>query len=163
RPKADCLRRTWRSCASAVPASVRPAVADHARIDTQNPWPWLDPFTESASAFFNGRDDAAQALLRGVQATPACVLFGKSGLGKTSLLLAGLFPLLRARSLLPVFLRAEHGGGAVGLSTQLRRVLNDAVQKAQLQWAEISSDPVADVDDVAALWEQLHDRRRQLL
>ena len=80
-------------------------MAELVRIDAQNPWPWLDPFTERASRFFNGRDDDAQALLRGVLTTPACVLFGKSGLGKTSLLLAGLFPLLRDKNLLPVFLR----------------------------------------------------------
>jgi hypothetical protein len=138
-------------------------VAELTCIDAQNPWPWLDPFTEGASRFFNGRDDDAQALLRGVLATPACLLFGKSGLGKTSLLLAGLFPLLRGKDLLPVFLRIEHGPGATGLSSQLLRSLADAVHEAQLHWAGTASDQAGDEDDVASLWERLHDRRRQLL
>ena len=138
-------------------------MTERARIDARNPWPWLDPFPESASRFFNGRDEDAQALLRGVLATPACVLFGKSGLGKTSLLLAGLFPLLRARSLLPVFLRIEHGPGAAGLSSQLLRSLGEAVREAELNWSATGADTAGEGDDVASLWEQLHDRRRQLL
>ena len=56
-------------------------MAERGRIDAQHPWPWLDPFTEGAKDFFNGRDDDARALLRSVLATPVCVLFGKSGLG----------------------------------------------------------------------------------
>jgi hypothetical protein len=35
------------------------------------------------------------------------VLFGKSGLGKTSLLQAGLFPEIRDRGLLPVYVRVD--------------------------------------------------------
>jgi hypothetical protein len=138
-------------------------VTELARIDEQHPWPWLDPFTERASRFFNGRDDDAQALVRGVLATPACLLFGKSGLGKTSLLLAGLFPPLRGKNHLPVFLRIEHGAGATGLSSQLLRSLADAVHDAQLHWEGTASDQAGDGDDVASLWERLHDRRQQLL
>ncbi len=139
-------------------------MAERPSIDADHPWPWLDPFSESASSFFNGRDDDAQALLRGTLASPVCVLFGKSGLGKTSLLLAGLFPLLRARTLLPVALRRiEHGAGAPSLSAQLLRVLGEAVQKAGLHWAQPAAPSEADADDPAALWELLHDRRRPLL
>jgi hypothetical protein len=139
-------------------------VAEAPRIDEQNPWPWLEPFTEIASGFFHGRDDDVQALVRSVLTTPVCVLFGKSGLGKTSLLLAGLFPLLRARALLPVPLRRfEHAEGGAGLSAQLRRVLNDAVAHAALHWTGSPPDEAAGGDEVAALWELLHNRQRQLL
>lgn len=139
-------------------------MAERPHIDEQNPWPWLDPFTESASGFFHGRDADVQALLRSVLATPVCVLFGKSGLGKTSVLLAGLFPLLRARALLPVPLRRfEHGEGGAGLSAQLLRVLNDAVAQASLHWAEPPAEEAAAGDEVATLWERLHDRKQQLL
>ena len=105
-------------------------------IDAQHPWPWLDPFTEAASGYFGGRDDEVQALLRSVLTTPVCVLFGKSGLGKTSLLLAGLFPALRPQGLLPVPLRRfGHDGGSAGLSAQLLRALDDAAAQAGLRWA----------------------------
>lgn len=138
-------------------------MAERRSIDAQNPWPWLDPFTESAASFFNGRDEDAQALLRSVLATPACVLFSKSGLGKTSLLLAGIFPLLRARNLLPVYLRAEQGAGAAGFSSQLLRALDDAIGLAGLHWSEANDHSPSDADDVALLWERLHDRRRRLI
>ncbi len=71
-------------------------MTDRLLIDDEHPWPWLDAFPESAARFFNGRDEDAEALLRCVLAAPVAVLFGKSGLGKSSLLQAGLFPSLRA-------------------------------------------------------------------
>ena len=85
---------------------------DPASIDTNNPWPWLDPFTEVTAIFFTGRDDDVLALERCVFSAAATVLFGKSGLGKTSLLQAGLSPRLRAARMLPVLVRLEHGEGS---------------------------------------------------
>lgn len=135
-------------------------MADRARIDAQNPWPWLDPFTEEASAYFNGRSDDIAELLRAVLAAPACVLFGKSGLGKTSLLLAGLFPQLRQRELLPVLVRAVPGAGS--LSAQLLRALAEALRAAGEAWRTDLLAGLPD-DEVAALWEALHDRERRLV
>lgn len=94
------------------------ATALHA-IDEQNPWPWLDPFSEEAQRFFNGRDDDTAALLRMVRGAPVTVLFGKSGLGKTSLLQAGLFPALRKERLLPVYVRLRCDAAAGSLQHQL--------------------------------------------
>ena len=145
-------------------------MAERGHIDAQHPWPWLDPFTEGAKDFFNGRDDDARALLRSVLATPVCVLFGKSGLGKTSLLLAGLLPLLPERYVLAVPLRRiEHGAGAPGLSAQMLRALDEAVGRSALRPAADAAGLAVALavavpgDPVAALWERLHDRRQQLL
>jgi HEAT repeat protein len=58
----------------------------------------MEYFTEEDTAYFKGRDDDAQALWRQVMATPVTLLVGDSGVGKTSLIHAGLFPRLhRAR------------------------------------------------------------------
>jgi hypothetical protein len=54
---------------------------------------------------FFGRDQEVGEVLNRVLAHPLLVLYGKSGLGKTSLLQAGLFPRLRERHLLPIRLR----------------------------------------------------------
>jgi len=75
------------------------------RLDTENPWPGLAWFGESAAPFFNGRRREVAELKRLVVDEPLTVLFGRSGLGKTSLLKAGLFPALRQRHFLPVYLR----------------------------------------------------------
>jgi WD40 repeat protein len=92
-------------------------------LDAQNPWPGLDAFDEAACDFFNGRDRESEHLLRLVVDAPLTVLFGKSGLGKTSLLRAGLFPRLRARHLLPVQVRLDIRADALTLGEQLRDAL----------------------------------------
>jgi hypothetical protein len=76
-------------------------------IDEQNPWPGLEAFDEASERFFNGRGTESAELRRLVLQAPLTVLFGASGLGKTSLVQAGLFPLLRKDHLLPVYVRLD--------------------------------------------------------
>jgi len=54
----------------------------------------MDYFTEADAPHFKGRDDDAMALWQRVMAVPVALLVGESGVGKTSLIHAGLFPLL---------------------------------------------------------------------
>ena len=53
------------------------------RIDRENPWPGLFPYSEDASAFFNGREQETAELLRLVKRDVLCLLYGQSGLGKS--------------------------------------------------------------------------------
>jgi WD40 repeat protein len=78
-----------------------------ARLDAENPWPGLLSFREDEEEFFGGRDDAIEALSRRVSTDQLTLVFGHSGLGKTSLLRAGLFPRLRAAYFFPVYIRLE--------------------------------------------------------
>ena len=78
-------------------------------LDTENPWLDLVSFTEVTQAFFNGRDAEAPELLRRVRRELLTILFEQSGLGKTSLLSAGLFPRLPDADFLPVYLRLDPG------------------------------------------------------
>jgi tetratricopeptide (TPR) repeat protein len=69
------------------------------------PYKFLDYFEESDEPNFAGRDrDIADVVAR-IACTRTLVLFGRSGLGKTSLLKAGIFPRLRERGCLPVYVR----------------------------------------------------------
>ena len=107
-----------------VPPVLAPPILDgpdSAAVDRNNPWPGLAPFTEAQREFFFGRDTESAELLRRVRGRPLTVLFGQSGLGKTSLLCAGLFPRLRDEDLKPdgfrtvqslVDLVISHGGDA---------------------------------------------------
>ena len=98
-------------------------------VDAQNPWPGLAAYDEAASHWFKGRDDEADALLRLVQLAPLVALYGRSGLGKSSLLQAGLFPRLRAAGLLPVLLRIDHSAEAPDVLEQIaRRLQQEAVE-----------------------------------
>jgi formylglycine-generating enzyme required for sulfatase activity len=69
----------------------REAAAD----DSPEPYPGLRPFAENDRDIFFGRTQESKDLLARVEKSPVTVLSGSSGIGKTSLVLAGLFPLLR--------------------------------------------------------------------
>jgi hypothetical protein len=125
-------------------------------INEQNPWPWLDPFDEEAERFFNGRSDDAAALLRMVRGSPVTVLFGKSGLGKTSLLQAGLFPLLRKERLLPVYVRLRYDKEAGSLQDQLWSGFVAECKKHGFSYREAS--PEASQSNIDSLWLYLHHR-----
>ena len=70
-----------------------------------NPYKFLDYFEESDEAAFAGRDQDIAEVVSKVCARRTLVLFGRSGLGKTSLLKAGVFPKLRDRGYHPVYVR----------------------------------------------------------
>ena len=102
-------------------------------LDRDNPWPGLAPFDEGDRAFFHGRLAETADLLRLVRREPLTVLFGRSGLGKSSLLKAGLFPALRAEDLLPVYLRLDHAAAAPPLADQLLHELQAACRLGRVQ------------------------------
>jgi len=139
-------------------------VADASSLDAEHPWPWLEAFPESAQAFFNGRDQEKAALLRCVLSAPVTVLFGKSGLGKSSLLQAGLFPGLRAQRLLPVYRRIDHDANAADLSAQLAKRWAEEIHQTQADGKQPLSfrykQPVdGDDEDILLsddLWSDLH-------
>jgi hypothetical protein len=89
------------------------------RLDKNTPWPGLLAFTEATREFFHGREEESDDLSRLVRLYRLTVLFGESGLGKTSLLKAGLFPLLRQYEFLPLYLRINYHDKGQPLIEQL--------------------------------------------
>jgi len=77
-------------------------------VDEQNPWPGLASFTEGMARFFFGREAEAAELFGLIRRETLAILFGVSGLGKSSLLRAGVFPRLRQANHLPVYIRLSH-------------------------------------------------------
>ncbi len=118
------------------------------QLDRDNPWPGLESFDESARDYFHGREAEAEDLLRRVADAPLTVLFGKSGLGKTSLLKAGLFPRLREKHYLPVHVRLDIRPEAPGLIEQVRDGL-----LAEMARERVDAPPFAEGE---TLWEYLH-------
>ncbi len=88
-------------------------------INADNPWPGLESYDEAAAPWFHGRESEAAALMRLVAREPLSVLYGRSGLGKTSLIQAGLFPLLRQADYLPIRLHLVLTDDAGGLRRQI--------------------------------------------
>src|SRR5690242_5948328 len=104
----------------------QPAIGNLSAIDHDNPWIGLDSYTESARGYFYGRETETDELSRLVRRQTLTVLFGQSGLGKSSLLQAGLFPLLRETDHLPLYLRLDHATGAPALADQVKVALTAA-------------------------------------
>jgi WD40 repeat protein len=134
-----------------TPANTREefAPSGHARLDPQNPWPGLEAYEESSSKFFFGRDPEANELFRLILLAPLTAVYSKSGLGKTSLLQAGLFPLLRAKRYLPVRMRLDFNESLKDPPlTQVKRRLTEALASVKADY------PLPDSDET--LWEYLH-------
>jgi hypothetical protein len=122
---------------------------DNLRLSRDNPWPGLASYDEASAAFFLGREAEREELLRLIHRAPVAVLYGQSGLGKTSLLQAGAFPCLRQEDLLPVYIRLDFGADSPELETQVRDLLLHALAQAG---GEASAAPEAG----ESLWAWLH-------
>ncbi len=59
------------------------------------PYPGLNPFSEKDAPFFFGRDAQKRAIARSLRVSRLTILFGESGVGKSSILQAGVVPLFR--------------------------------------------------------------------
>ena len=141
-------------------------------INEDNPWVGLHEFTEDIQSFFHGREGETENLLNMVRRRGLTVLFGQSGLGKSSLLQAGLFPRLRAEHFLPVYIRLNHKEdssemGAPNLREQVKEFITREVRHA-IERGELSANP--DDKSVASpapradesVWRYLHRRVSEL-
>ena len=131
-----------------------PRESEHASgiiVDSRHPWPGLVAFTEELRDFFHGRVEEEEELLRRVRSKNLTVLFGQSGLGKSSLLQAGLFPRLRSEGYLPVPIRLDHGTFAPTQSDQIKSAVIGAVMKAGGRIVENEAN-------TETIWEFLHRR-----
>jgi len=79
-----------------------PALSVITGVDAGQRWLGLRSCTEELQSYLFGRDSESDEVFRRVGRKRLTVLFGQSGLGKTSLLRAGLFPRLRSAGYLPV-------------------------------------------------------------
>ena len=111
------------------------------KVDAERPWLGLLPYTEATQRFFFGRDEEIREGFLRVREHPLTVLYGPSGLGKSSLLGAGLIPKLRVEGYRPALVRLRFEDGAPTLLAQVEGTL-DALLEAR------SSAPT--------LWELFH-------
>jgi hypothetical protein len=92
-------------------------------VDPDHPWLGLYPFTEENQHYFFGRNAEVRDIFLRVRENPLTVLYGQSGLGKTSLLRAGLIPKLRVERFRPVRLLLDFADDAPSYVTQVRAAL----------------------------------------
>jgi hypothetical protein len=132
-------------------------VAAAPAIDEKNPWLGLASFTEETRQYFFGRDEEVAELARRVQRKLLTVLFGQSGLGKTSILRAGLVPRLRAQGYCPVYVRIDYSRGSPEPAEQIKHAIRLNARRSG-EWTQTGVAVEGE-----SLWEFLHHRDDVLL
>ena len=97
----------------------------------QSPYKGLARYEEVDAPYFFGRDAEAELVVANVLASRLTLLFGDSGVGKSSLLHAGVAPRLRAIGDLVLVLFSEwRGDAAASLAAELAKQsgLDDALE-----------------------------------
>lgn len=136
----------------AEPAAPSPAADSTSTVDARNPWLGLASFTEETRSFFFGREEEVAELARRVQRKLLTILFGKSGLGKTSILRAGLVPKLREHGFCPVYVRIDYSPDTPEPAEQIKEAIRRAAN-ASGQWTQAGVAAAGE-----SLWEFLHHR-----
>ncbi|UCG96276.1 MAG: hypothetical protein JSW31_11655 [Burkholderiales bacterium] len=126
-------------------------------VDEQHPWLGLASFTEETRGYFYGREEEVAELARRVQRKLLTVLFGQSGLGKTSILRAGIVPRLRPEGYCPVYVRIDYAPESPPPSEQIKQAIFRATE-ATGQWTKPGV-----ASEGETLWEFLHHRDDVLL
>jgi hypothetical protein len=121
-------------------------------VDEQHPWLGLDSFSEETRHYFYGREEEVAELARRVQRKTLAILFGQSGLGKTSILRAGIVPRLRREGFCPVYVRIDYSRESPAPSQQIKQAIFRATE-ALGKWTRPGSAVPGE-----SLWEFLHHR-----
>ena len=133
-------------------ADSRTDALEGVAVDSENPWLGLFSYSEESRAYFHGRDEETAELCRRVQRKLLTVLFGQSGLGKTSLLRAGIVPRLRSEGFCPVYVRIDYAADSPAPSEQIKQAIFKASETSG-HWTRPGSAVEGE-----SLWEFLHHR-----
>jgi WD40 repeat protein len=89
---------------TATAISVEPVVSESTK---EGPYVGLRTYEEKDAGRYFGREEIVAELARMVRRSSLTVLFGVSGTGKSSMLRAGLFPIVRNELHLPILIRLD--------------------------------------------------------
>ncbi|UCH96516.1 MAG: ATP-binding protein, partial [Candidatus Aminicenantes bacterium] len=114
----------------------------------QNPFKGLYPYEERDKDIFYGRDREGEELFKLVKMNLLTVVVGKSGVGKTSLINAGLFPRLREAGFLPIKLQLDYSPSSAPLPAQVMQTIQQELRIHHIREMEINQGET--------LWEYFH-------
>ena len=118
-------------------------------MNNTNPWIGLNSYQEGQVLY--GRSREIQDLSMSVFYNRQTVVYGKSGIGKSSLLHAGIFPMARLRGCLPISVRFDHAS-ELSYRQQLIQRITESVLAAGGEMEDSSKDS----DTPKSLWEFFH-------
>ena len=113
----------------------------------ENPWKGLNYYVEGDVLYGRSRDieNLSQYIINNSQT----ILYGKSGIGKTSIINAGIFPIARKHGMIPVGIRLDHSN-SVSYISQIKNAIHDARVVA------IERVPAIIRENDESLWEYFH-------
>lgn len=112
----------------------------------KNPWLGLKAYDEGTILY--GRNEDTINLAQLVFYNTDAVLYGKSGIGKSSLLNANLLPRARRRGIEPIFIRLDHHENVDSYVVQIINAIKNAGIAIEKQFDTSSDTPL--------LWELFH-------
>ena len=112
-----------------------------------NPWKGLNFYTEGEILY--GRNVEIQSLSQYIFNNTQTVLYGRSGIGKSSILYAGIFPKARLEGMMPVSIRLKHDE-VDNYIWQIRAAIKNSGIKMK------SILPSINGHDKETLWEFMH-------
>src|SRR5205809_1111286 len=115
--------------------------------EAQRPFQGLRSYEEKNKAQFGGRDTEIKELFNLIENTGLTIIFGKSGIGKTSLINAGLIPELQKNFYLPIYIRIDYSSPKKPVD-QLRELIYEKISLSDKNIPAIGN---------RALWEYFHE------
>ena len=96
-------------------------------MTTKNPWLGLasyeEPKNDGNDYLFCGRDEETLDMVRLIDNNLFITLYGSSGIGKTSLLRAGVIPILRRKDYFPLYVRLSQEPAEISYAEAIVRKL----------------------------------------
>ena len=140
-------------------------------MTNNNTNPWLGLKTYSEGQVLYGRSEEINTLSQDILFNRQTVVYGKSGIGKSSLLNAGVFPIIRRSNLFPVNVRLVHNDKQTTYFTQIKNQVENSIchlrkdivgsdgRKQTLENICGSIEPLCEAvpnEDGETLWEYFH-------
>jgi hypothetical protein len=116
------------------------------------PYKGLQPYTENDRAFFFGRERDEQIIISNLYASQLTALYGASGVGKSSVLLAGVVPQLRDETRLAVVVFRNWQGASFDdeLKAAALKAVRESVSREKNGGREINIDAPLPLDEFLA-------------
>jgi len=112
--------------------------------DKNRPFLGLESYSEKNKDLFGGRDNELVDIQKMITRNKIIYIYGKSGIGKSSLIQAGLMPLLRNSFYLPVYVRLDYTDTSIPPLLQLKSLIKEKLAEFGNKYA---------FDDRQTLWE----------
>ena len=97
----------------------------------ENPWKGLQSYREGEILY--GRDDDIRDLTQCVLRDKYTLLYGKSGIGKSSILNAAIVPTLRRKGFVPIVIRLSHEDQNVDYLSQINKAISESLGKENVR------------------------------